>query len=246
MQIDRPLPFAPLAPPKGGPSALESTALAFGGLIKQAMARGDGAMVAQLTEMLMLNSSARLGSGHSPSPGLPHYLRVYQSVAAAGRKSTPAPAVTAGSSAAQASKPPSVGKMTISANIMAADPTAQRREFDEIIDQEAARHQLPAHLVRAVVTAESDYDPACVSKAGAMGLMQLMPETAGDLGVTDPFDPAQNIKGGVRYLAMMLKRFDGELDKALAAYNFGPSNVEAGRALPRRNPRLRGQGDQTL
>jgi soluble lytic murein transglycosylase-like protein len=109
----------------------------------------------------------------------------------------------------------------------------RRQEFDELIAGAAARYGVDENLVRAVITAESDFDPHTVSRAGAMGLMQLMPETAADLGVTDPFDPAQNIDAGTRYLAMLLERFDGDEAKALAAYNWGPSNVEAGRPLPR-------------
>lgn len=107
-----------------------------------------------------------------------------------------------------------------------------RHDFDQLIDQAADRYKVDPNLVRAVVTAESDFDPNCVSTAGAMGLMQLMPETAGDLGVGDPFDPVQNIDGGTRYLAQMLERFGGDSQKALAAYNWGPSNVERGGSLP--------------
>lgn len=108
----------------------------------------------------------------------------------------------------------------------------RRHDFDDLIRRAAQRHGVDQDLVRAVITAESDFDPTCVSPAGAMGLMQLMPETARDLGVTNPFDPAQNIDAGVRYLSMLLERFDGDESKALAAYNWGPSNVEAGGRLP--------------
>lgn len=108
----------------------------------------------------------------------------------------------------------------------------QRQEIDRLIQGAASRHGVDPHLVRAVVTAESDFNPKCVSSAGAKGLMQLMPDTAKDMGVSNPFDPGQNIEGGTRYLAMMLKRFDGDEKKALAAYNWGPSNVERGGSLP--------------
>jgi len=125
-----------------------------------------------------------------------------------------------------------VEKATPSAPAPARAAGDRRHDFDDLIRQAARRHGVDEHLVRAVITAESDFDPTCVSSAGAMGLMQLMPETARDLGVQDPFDPAQNIDAGVRYLAMLLERFDGDEKKALAAYNWGPSHVEAGGRLP--------------
>ncbi|HEY9856622.1 MAG TPA: lytic transglycosylase domain-containing protein [Stenomitos sp.] len=86
-------------------------------------------------------------------------------------------------------------------------------------------------LVQAVIQAESGGDPKAVSKAGAMGLMQLMPETAQDMGVTDPFDPAQNVAGGTRYLQQMIDRF-GNVPEALAAYNAGPGAVEKHGGIP--------------
>ena len=88
----------------------------------------------------------------------------------------------------------------------------------------AARHGVSADLIHAVIRAESDYDPRCTSSAGAMGLMQLMPGTARALGVTEPYDPAQNLDAGVRYLREQLDTFS-DLPLALAAYNAGPNAV---------------------
>ena len=98
--------------------------------------------------------------------------------------------------------------------------------FDDIIDQQARAHGLNPVLVRAVIEAESAFNPLAVSRAGAMGLMQLMPGTAKDLGVADPFDPVENIRGGTAYLRALLDRFDGDVRLALAAYNAGPGAVE--------------------
>jgi soluble lytic murein transglycosylase-like protein len=103
--------------------------------------------------------------------------------------------------------------------------------FDDIIQQAAERNKLNPDLIHAVIRAESDYNPRCRSSAGAMGLMQLMPGTARGLGVTDPWDPAQNIQGGACYLRRQLDRF-GDLTLALAAYNAGPGAVERYDGVP--------------
>lgn len=98
--------------------------------------------------------------------------------------------------------------------------------MDRIIDRSSEKHGVNADLIRAVIRAESDFDPRATSPKGAMGLMQLMPETARDLGVDDPYDPAQNVMAGTRYLKVLLDRYDGNTDAALAAYNWGMGNME--------------------
>jgi soluble lytic murein transglycosylase-like protein len=99
--------------------------------------------------------------------------------------------------------------------------------------QTAARtHGLDPALIRAVIQTESAFDPNAVSLAGAKGLMQLMPVTAREMEVADVFDPAENIRGGSRYLRFLLNRYGGDLRRALAAYNIGPERVAFQGALP--------------
>ena len=108
-----------------------------------------------------------------------------------------------------------------------ANQTSFQTQFDGIIELVASKYGIAPALIKAVISVESNFNPYAVSPAGAMGLMQLMPATAKSLGVTNPFDPVQNIEGGVKYLQSLFKRFNGKLDLALAAYNWGPANVES-------------------
>ena len=104
--------------------------------------------------------------------------------------------------------------------------------YDEIIAEAARLYDMDANLIHAVMQAESAFHPYAVSRAGAEGLMQLMPELSDEMGVGDAFDPRENIMGGVRYLKRLLDYHDGNLDLALASYNAGPGNVERYGGVP--------------
>lgn len=101
----------------------------------------------------------------------------------------------------------------------------ERGNFNTAIEYAAAKHGLDPHLIRAVIEAESDFNPRAVSRTGAKGLMQLMPSTARRYKVKDVFDPSQNIDGGANYLRDLLKKYRGDLRLALAAYNSGEDTV---------------------
>ena len=105
-------------------------------------------------------------------------------------------------------------------------------DIDYIIKEKADKYNLDESLIKAVIKAESGFNPNAVSKAGASGLMQLMPGTARGLGVEDIFDVEQNIEGGAKYLRGMLDRFDGDKSLALAAYNAGPNAVKRYGGIP--------------
>lgn len=106
------------------------------------------------------------------------------------------------------------------------------REYHEVIAAVASEKRLDPSLIKAIIHAESSFNPAAVSPKGAIGLMQLMPGTAREVGVVNPFNPAQNIRGGATYLAWLLDKYRGDLVRAVAAYNAGPDAVDAHRGIP--------------
>ncbi len=106
------------------------------------------------------------------------------------------------------------------------------KSYDDVISEAAKRNGLSSSLLKALIHVESYFNPRAVSKKGAMGLMQIMPENLQLLNINDPFDPWENIMGGAAYLRAMLERFSGQLPLALAAYNAGPTAVEKYNDIP--------------
>ena len=107
-----------------------------------------------------------------------------------------------------------------------------REEIRELVSSASREFRIREELLWAVITVESNFDAHAKSQVGALGLMQLMPETAGDLAVSNPMDPRDNIRGGARYLSQLLREFNGDWQKAIAAYNSGPANVRKHGGVP--------------
>ena len=132
---------------------------------------------------------------------------------------------------APAASPPPAFSAVLRRELAPSSPAASS-DVDSAVRAAASRYNLDPALVHAVIKAESDYDPKCHSRAGAMGLMQLMPETCSDYGITDPYDATQNIMGGCRELREHLDQFGGNTELALAAYNAGPNAVRRHGGIP--------------
>ncbi len=112
------------------------------------------------------------------------------------------------------------------------DSETEVNDYDYLINHYSRLYNVDPKLVKLIIEKESQFNPRAVSKSGAMGLMQLMPETAKRLGVKKPFDPAQNIEGGIRFLRSLFDMFDGDLELTLAAYHAGPGIVKQLKRVP--------------
>jgi soluble lytic murein transglycosylase-like protein len=131
------------------------------------------------------------------------------------------------------SAPASEGGLERSEEPSAGEPPAPPEDrLDRIVREAAERNNLDPALVKAVISTESGWNPNAISRKGAVGLMQLIPETAQRYGVNNSFDPAQNIEGGTKYLKSLLLRYNGDLTKSLAAYNAGERTVDLNGGVP--------------
>lgn len=132
--------------------------------------------------------------------------------------------------------PASLGPLPVSPSDVGVVPltstASEPGDYGTLIEKYAAQNGLPPSLVKAVIQTESSGNPRCVSGAGAMGLMQLMPANVKEAGISDPFDPEQNIAAGTKQLAGLMSQYHGDLDLALAGYNAGPSNVRKYGGVP--------------
>jgi hypothetical protein len=124
------------------------------------------------------------------------------------------------------------GKAGSKSSVSFSDYMKETKSLDDIFEEAAQKYNVSANFLKAIGKAESDFDTDAVSRCGAQGVMQLMPATAASLGVTDSFDPEQNIMGGAHYISDLLKQFNGDTKLALAAYNAGPNNVTKYGGIP--------------
>lgn len=120
-------------------------------------------------------------------------------------------------------------------DVLKVNDSEIRNKIEDAIETASNKYAVSKDLIKSIIKVESNFDPFAVSKAGAMGLMQIMPKTSLELGLERPFDIYENIDAGVKYLKMLLDKYNGDLDKTLAAYNAGPDKVDKNNSIPEIN-----------
>jgi len=176
-------------------------------------------------------------SALSPPPAAPPdaaATATFEKTLTVAQTSTPSNTALPSGPSGVAAPPASLGPLPVSPGASNVVPIASSApsDYEPLIQKYAAQNALAPSLVKAVIQTESGGNPRSVSGAGAMGLMQLMPENVKEAGISDPFDPEQNIAAGTKQLAGLLSQYHGDLDLALAGYNAGPGNVRKYGGVP--------------